>query len=232
MSAPTAQISPVAVVFPGTELGDGATVEEFCLIGRPARAGVEPPRTVIGPGATLRSHTVLYAGSTIGERFQTGHHVLVREDNLIGDNVSIGSLSVVEHHVVLGRGVRLHSHCFVPEFSVLEDEAWLGPRVTVTNAPFPRCPDVSKCIVGVTIGRAARIGANVTILPGVHIGERALIGAGAVVTKDVAPGAVVIGTAARQVKTIDDLLCPAGLDHKPYPPLSTAVDAALPAESE
>jgi acetyltransferase-like isoleucine patch superfamily enzyme len=171
---------------------------------------------VVGARARIRSHTVLYAGNTIGDGFATGHHVLVREHNTIGTDVSIGSLSVVEHHVTIGDRVRIHSHCFVPEFSVLEDDAWLGPRVTVTNAPFPRCPDVSKCITGVRIGRAARVGANVTILPGVHIGERALIGAGAVVTKDVAPGAVVVGTAARQTKTVDELVCPVGLDHRPY----------------
>ncbi|HET6212261.1 MAG TPA: acyltransferase, partial [Micromonosporaceae bacterium] len=156
-----------------------------------------------------------------GERFQTGHHVLLREANTIGDNVSVGSLSVVEHHVTIGDGVRIHSQCFIPEYTVLEDEAWIGPRVTLTNAPFPRCPDVGKCIRGVYVGRAARVGANVTILPGVRIGERALIGAGAVVTKDVAPGAVVVGSAARQVKTIDELLCPVGLDHRPYPPLTS-----------
>jgi acetyltransferase-like isoleucine patch superfamily enzyme len=205
--------SPLSVVAEGVELGAGSVVEEFCIIGRQG----EPAPTVIGPGARLRSHTVIYAGNTIGAGFATGHHTLVRESNTIGDNVSIGSLSVVEHHVTIGDGVRIHSQCFVPEYSVLEPGAWLGPRVTLTNAPFPRCPDVSRCLVGVTIGRDARVGANVTILPGVHIGERALIGAGAVVTKDVPPGAVVVGTAARAVKSIDELVCPVGLDHRPYP---------------
>jgi acetyltransferase-like isoleucine patch superfamily enzyme len=209
-------ISPLSVVAEGVRLGAGSTVEELCLIGRHGSG-----ETVIGAGATIRSHTVIYAGNRIGDRFQTGHHVLLREANEIGDNVSVGSLSVVEHHVTLGHGVRVHSQCFIPEYSVLEEEAWIGPRVTLTNAPFPRCPEVSSCLRGVHIGRAARIGANVTLLPGIRIGERALIGAGAVVTKDVAPGAVIVGTAARQVKTIDELLCPVGLEHRPYPSLNT-----------
>ncbi|BCB91395.1 acyltransferase [Phytohabitans suffuscus] len=210
-------VSPLAVVADGVKLGADAVVEEFCIVGR---SGPSDAATVLGDGVKLRSHTVVYAGVTAGAKFQTGHHVLVREHTTIGDDVSVGSLSVVEHTVHIGDRVRVHSHCFVPEFSVLEDDAWLGPRVTLTNAPFPRCPDVSKCIKGVHIGRAARIGANVTILPGVRVGERAVVGAGAVVTKDVAPGAVVYGNPGRQTKTIDDLLCPAGLDHRPYPSLS------------
>jgi acetyltransferase-like isoleucine patch superfamily enzyme len=213
-------ISPLAHVADGVELGDGVVIEEFCLVGKHiGNAGDAGARSVIGAGSILRSHTVVYAGSTIGARFQTGHHALVREGNTIADNVSIGSLSVVEHHVTLGVGVRIHSQCFIPEYSVLEDGAWIGPRVTLTNAPFPRCPDVAKCMKGVHIGKDARVGANVTILPGVRIGERALIGAGAVVTRDVAPGMVVVGAAARPVKSIDDLLCPEGLDHRPYPML-------------
>jgi acetyltransferase-like isoleucine patch superfamily enzyme len=207
-----ASVSPLSFVADEVVLGENVVIEELCVIGR----HTGPAPTIIGANSTLRTHTVMYAGNTIGERFSTGHHVLIRELNTIGDNVSIGSLSVVEHHVSIGDGVRIHSQCFIPEYSVLEPGAWIGPRVTLTNAPFPRCPDVSKCLKGVTVGRDARVGANVTILPGVHIGERALIGAGAVVTKDVPAGAVIVGTAAKQVKSIEDLLCPVGLDHRPY----------------
>jgi acetyltransferase-like isoleucine patch superfamily enzyme len=220
-----ATISPLAVVAPDVQLGAGVTVEEFCLVGRHAGRFAEPDAgpTRIGAGSTLRSHTVVYNGTTIGARFQSGHHALIREANTIGDDVSVGSLTVVEHHVTIGDRVRIHSQNFVPEFTVIEEGAWIGPRVTITNHPMPECPHPEGCMVGVHIGRYARIGANVTLLPGVRIGARALIGAGAVVTKDVEPGAVIIGHPGKQTKTIDDLVCPAHLDHRPYPPLTANV---------
>jgi acetyltransferase-like isoleucine patch superfamily enzyme len=220
MTVSAVQISPLSVVADTVALADGCVVEEFCLVGRhtgrTSDGTVRP--TVIGTGSTVRSHTVIYAGTTIGARFQSGHHVLVRENSTIGDDVSIGSLSVVEHTVTIGDKVRIHSQNFIPEFTVLEEGAWIGPRVTVTNHPFPECPEPAGCMVGVHVGRYARIGANVTLLPGVRIGARALVGAGSVVTRDVAPGAVLVGNPGRPVKSIDDLVCPAGLPHKPYPP--------------
>jgi acetyltransferase-like isoleucine patch superfamily enzyme len=105
----------------------------------------------------------------------------------------------------MGNGVRLHSHCFVPERSVLEDGCWLGPRVVVTNARYPAAPRIKAGLDGVRICRHARLGANVTLLPGVTIGEGALVGAGAVVTKDVPPGQVFVGNPARFLRNVDDL---------------------------
>ncbi|HEX9342619.1 MAG TPA: DapH/DapD/GlmU-related protein [Actinomycetota bacterium] len=220
------RVATTAVVRPGVRLGPGAVVGEWCLLGEPP-AGHPPSEdgnpleggalTVLGAGALLRSHTVIYAGNRIGDRFQSGHHVLVREDNEIGDDVAIGSGTMVEHHVRVGHRVRLHGGVFVPELCVLEDDCWLGPRVCLTNAPYPRCPEVSACMRGVRVGRRAKLGANVTVLPGVTIGEDALIGAGAVVTDDVPAGAVVAGNPARTLGWAGDLTCPVGLDHRPYP---------------
>jgi acetyltransferase-like isoleucine patch superfamily enzyme len=199
-------IDPTAILRAGVRLGDGGTVGAFCIIGEVPRGKAEGAlETLIGPGATIRSHSVVYAGNRIGRKFQTGHGAMVREENEIGDDVSIGTNSVVEHHVVLGDRVRLHSNVFVPEYSVLEHDCWIGPNVVVTNARYPQSPSAKTDLRGAHVEAFARIGANCTLLPGVRIGRNALVGAGSVVVRDVAPGEVVAGNPARKINRIENL---------------------------
>jgi bifunctional N-acetylglucosamine-1-phosphate-uridyltransferase/glucosamine-1-phosphate-acetyltransferase GlmU-like protein len=51
----------------------------------------------------------------------------------------------------------------------------------------------------VTIGAYAWICTGALVLPGITVGERAVVAAGAVVTRDVAPGAIVAGNPARVI---------------------------------
>jgi acetyltransferase-like isoleucine patch superfamily enzyme len=193
-------------VYAGVELGKDTVIEEYCVIGAPPRGKREGElETKIGFGAHIRSHTVIYAGNIIGERLQTGNKVNIRELNEIGDNVSIGTLSVIEHHVKIGDGVRIHSQVFVPEYTILEEGAWLGPNVVLTNAKYPMSPDVKETLEGPIIKNGAKIGANATLMPGIVVGENALVGAGSVVVKDVPAGAVVIGNPARVIKMVSEL---------------------------
>jgi acetyltransferase-like isoleucine patch superfamily enzyme len=193
-------------IYDNVQLGPGSVVEDFCIVGAPPRGAREGElETIIGEGATIRSHTVIYAGNVIGRNFQTGNKVNIRESNRIGDNVSIGTLSVIEHHVEIADHVRIHTQVFIPEFSVLEEGCWIGPNVVLTNAKYPLSPGVKDRLAGPVIRRAAKIGANATILPGVVVGEHALVGAGAVVVRDVAPGTVVAGNPARVIRRIEEL---------------------------
>lgn len=168
--------------------------------------------THIGERAIIRSHTVIYDGNIIGDDFHTGHGVLIREDNRIGNQVSIGSHTVVEHHVVIGNRVRVHSNAFIPEFSELEDDCWVGPCVVVTNARYPRPAQGKAELSGVRIERGAKVGAGAVLLPGVRIGAFALVGAGAVVTRDVPPGAVVVGNPARVINHVSQIQAYANQD--------------------
>lgn len=195
-------IAATAIIHPNVVLGEDVVVEDFCIIGAPFKGQPADLETRIGKGAVIRSHTVIYAGNVIGDNFQTGNKANIRECNRIGDNVSIGTLSVVEHDVVIGNDVRIHTQAFVPEFSVLEDGCWLGPQVTVTNAKFPKSPNVKDELKGALIRKKAKIGAGSTLLPGITIGENALVGAGSVVTKDVEPDSICAGNPAKHVRKI------------------------------
>src|SRR5262249_33594935 len=136
-------------IYPKVRLGLQAIIEDYCVIGVPPRGVAEGEfETVLGSEAHLRSHTVIYAGNVIGNGFQTGNKVNIRELNRIGDNVSVGTLSVIEHHVEIGNNVRIHSQAFIPEFSVLEDSAWIGPNVVLTNAKYPLSPGVKALLQG------------------------------------------------------------------------------------
>lgn len=198
-------IHPQALVEPHVRLGADAVVGPFAWLG----AGTSAP-LVIGDGANVRSHTTIYGGNAIGRRFATGHGVLVRADNTIGDDVSIGSHSVVEHDVRIADGVRLHTGVFVPEFTVIEAGAWLGPRCVLTNARYPASRDAKRNLEGCHIGPRARVGANATLLPGIRIGAEALVGAGAVVTRDVPDGEVWVGAPARRVSRVMDIAAYSG----------------------
>jgi len=199
------------IVRANVNLGVRTVVEDFCILGALPR-GFEDGAlaTVIGRDAVIRSHTVIYAGNVIGDHFQTGNKVNIRESNRIGHHVSVGTLSVIEHHVEIGDNVRIHTQAFIPEYSVLEDGCWIGPNVVFTNAKYPLAPGVKNQLAGPVIRRGAKIGANVTLLPGVVIGEHSLVGAGSVVVRDVPPHAVVVGNPARVIRHVSDL---------PYAPL-------------
>lgn len=199
-----------AIVYPGVTTGTNLQLGEFVILGHPPR-GREPGEleTVLGADAIVRSHTVIYAGNRIGDRLQTGHQVMIREENEIGNNVSIGTGSVIEHHVIIEDDVRIHTQAFIPEVSILRKGCWIGPRVCITNAKYPLAPGVKESLKGATIGEGAKIGANSTLLPGVCVGAWALVGAGAVVVKDVPAHSVVVGNPARVINTVE---------HLPYAP--------------
>lgn len=194
------------IIRANVHLGEHTVIEDFCIVGVPPRGASEGDlSTVIGNGALIRSHTVIYAGNVIGDNFQTGNKVNIRESNVIGNNVSIGTLSVIEHHVEIADNVRIHTQVFIPEYSVLEEGCWIGPNVVFTNAKYPLAPGAKDRLRGPRICRGAKIGANVTLLPGVVIGEHALVGAGAVVVKDLPSGVVALGNPARIVRDVSEL---------------------------
>ncbi|HEY9724191.1 MAG TPA: DapH/DapD/GlmU-related protein [Oscillatoriaceae cyanobacterium] len=202
--------------YANVSIGPGTVIEPGCVIGHPPRGRADGElETIIGAGCTIRSGTVIYAGARLGDRVQTGHHALIREDNEIGDGTSIGTNAVLEAGNRIGAGCRIHSGCFL-ELVTLGDEVFVGPNVVFTDDPHPPCPRYAECKRGAIVENRARLGANSTLLPGVRVGSGALVGAGSLVAADVPPGTVAAGNPARAIKAVAELSCGAGLYARPY----------------
>ena len=195
-------VSPAEVTSLGAPGPDGGT---GVILGFPStRPGTK--RAFLMPvDASLRPGTVLYAGSTFGRRFTTGHNVVVREDVTIGDDVSVWSNTVIDYSCTIGDRVKIHCNCYVAQFTHIEDDVFLAPGVTIANDLFPWSEVSGKAMCGPWIGAGAQIGANVTLLPFVRIGKGAVIGAGSVVTRDVPAGLVAYGNPAVVGRRVDQI---------------------------
>jgi acetyltransferase-like isoleucine patch superfamily enzyme len=59
-------------------------------------------------------------------------------------------------------------------------------------------------MLGPRFRRACRVGGGVVLVPGVEVGEEAFVAAGSLVTRDVAPRSVVMGSPARVVRRVEE----------------------------
>jgi len=205
--------TPLFITNDSVVLDDGYTIDPGVILGYRTGRRITDFSVHIGPGARIRAGTVIYAGSRIGARLQTGHNVVIREQNTIGDELSIWNNSTIDYGCEIGNTVKIHCNVYVAQFTILEDDVFLAPGVTIANDPHPLC---GLCMRGPIIKRRARIGVNVTLLSHITIGEGALIGAGSVVTKDIPAYTVAYGNPARPIKSVDELLCPYHEVEHPY----------------
>lgn len=195
------------------QLGKGCRVDPGVVLGYPPERLDDPGPALIGDHARIRQGSVIYAATQIGRHLDTGHNVVIREENRIGDHFSIWNNSTVDYGCRIGQRVKVHSNVYLAQFTTLEDDVFLGPGVTCTNDPHPVC---TMCMKGPVIKRGARIGGGVTLLPGVVVGEYSLVGAGSVVTSDIPDRTVAYGNPARPVGPVDELTCPLGKVGSPY----------------
>ena len=123
----------------------------------------------------------------------------------IGDNTRIGPYVEIQEGVVIGAGCKIQSHSFICTGVTIEDEVFVGHGVVFINDKRPRATteegelqtDDDWELVETVIERGASLGSGAIVMGGIRVGAGAIVGAGATVTKDVAPGEVVVGNPAR-----------------------------------
>jgi acetyltransferase-like isoleucine patch superfamily enzyme len=179
-------------------LGPNPRIFEPVILGFPSRdrIGCENFRgVVIGKNALIRPGTTIYCDVEIGDDFQCGHSVLIRERTRIGSRVAVGTATVIEGDTSIGDDVRIQSLAFIPTNTVIGNGVFIGPHAVLTNDRYP--PFGLPELRGPVLEDRAVIGANATVLPGIVVGTGACVAAGAVVTRDVPPRKLAIGVPAR-----------------------------------
>ena len=140
----------------------------------------------IGDNTRVWQFVVVLPGARIGADCNICSHVLIENDVIVGDRVTVKS------GVQLWDGLRI------------EDDVFIGPNVTFTNDPFPRSKQYPPTFPMTKVKAGASIGGGATVLPGLTIGRGAMVGAGAVVTRSVPDGAVVVGNPACVVRYLGE----------------------------
>ena len=204
------------VVYDDTVIGDGCFIQDNVVLGKvpslsptsTAKRG-ELPGLVLGAGCVISTGAVVYRGTALGAGCILGDYAGVRERCRLGAKVVVGRGSVVENDTTIGDGTKIQTNVYITAYMTIEDRCFIAPCVQTTNDNFMgRTEKRHKLIRGATIRRGARIGGGVVLCPGIEIGAEAFIAAGAVVTKDVPAGKVLMGVPARVVRDVyeDELL--------------------------
>jgi UDP-2-acetamido-3-amino-2,3-dideoxy-glucuronate N-acetyltransferase len=148
---------------------------------------------------------LLDEGCSIGNGTRIWHFSHIMSNCTLGEKCNIGQNVVISPGVILGNNVKVQNNVSIYTGVTCDDDVFLGPSMVFTNVINPRSAINRRDQYTKThVGRGATIGANATIVCGHDIGEYAFIGAGAVVTKTIAPYALVIGNPAKQIGWVSE----------------------------
>jgi acetyltransferase-like isoleucine patch superfamily enzyme len=208
------EIGHHVVIRSGVRIGDNCKILDGSILGkRPAKASLsattgsstEYPPLVLGQAVTVGAGCILYIGAEIGNGVFFGDKATLREDVKIGEYTIIGRGVTVENKVTIGRKCKIETEAYITAMTTIEDHCFIAPCAAFTNDNFlGRTEERKKHFGGPTLRRGARIGANATILPNLVIGEDAVVAAGSVVTRDVPPRVIVVGSPARVVRAVPE----------------------------
>ncbi len=161
--------------------------------GAPAGGGDDPPR--VHPSADVEP------GAQLGRGVVVWRFCHVMSGARVGDGSSLGQGCFVAGGAAIGRRCRLQNNVSLYDGVALDDDVFVGPSAVFTNVKRPRAafPTPPGAYATTFVGRGASVGANATLVCGVRVGEGAMVGAGAVVTRDVPPYALALGSPARVV---------------------------------
>ncbi len=153
----------------------------------------------------LHSSSEISTDSKIGKNSKIWHYSHIFGESIIGEDCVIGQNVMIGPNVTIGNRCKIQNNVSLYKGIILEDNVFCGPSCVFTNVKTPRAfIDRSKEFSKTIVRKGASIGANATIICGVELGEYSMIGAGALVSKDVKPYSLVIGSPAKHIGWVSE----------------------------
>ncbi len=141
----------------------------------------------------VRRWLVRAFAESCGRGLRVKHNADVSPNIRVGDFSELGQRCVIQANVCIG------------DYVIMGPDVKIYSRNHAYADPSRPIAVQGKVVKRTVIGSDVWIGANVIVLPGVTVGDHAILAAGAVVTKDVAPYAIMGGNPARVIKFRDAL---------------------------
>lgn len=205
------KIGSFVKIYDNVTIGDNTIIEDHCVLGLPNKNA--KGNLIIGESSHIRSHSILYQGSTFGKNFYTGHHCLIRENNNAGINLQLGSFTELEGSIQIGDYTRLHSKVQISKKVKIGSFCYLFPRVQTSDDPLPP----SHIARPPEIGDLSVIAINSLIMPNTKIGKNSFVGASSVVSGEFLSNSFIVGSPAKRISDISKLRLPEyGLKHPWY----------------
>jgi acetyltransferase-like isoleucine patch superfamily enzyme len=215
------EIGDNTTIYPNVIIEDNCIIADNCIIGEPLndyyrnRLLYKQPLTIIKKNSLIRSFTIVYASSYLGENFTTGHHVTIREKTVVGNNCSFGSYNDIQGNCEIGSFCRFHSYVNIGQKSKIGSYVFIYPFTVLTNDATPPSYELK----GSNVGDFTQIGAKSLILPGVILGNNCFVAAGSVVNGVFKENSFISGYPAKRLGELSKMpfFNEHGKKHYPWP---------------
>ena len=198
------------IILGPVKIGDSTYIGSNCVIGHPNVSELNELRnthrfsskaqTRIGIDCVIRSGSTIYSGVSVGDSVFFGHNVMLREEVVVGNNTKVGTNTVIDGRSRIGSKVSIQTGVYICTYSTVEDGVFLGPCCVFANDKYMFQSDFK--LIGPTVKRGARVGANAILFPGIVVGEGAIVGSQAMVNQDVPPRCVYAGVPAKKIRDV------------------------------
>lgn len=202
------------VIHEGTVIGESVRIDDGVIIGKKP---LSSPRSIfkvpenltpakIGSFCQIGANVVIYVQCEIGERNLIADLATIRENVKIGSLNIVGRNVTIENFVTIGDRNKFETNSYITAYSTVEDYCFVAPCVATSNDNYmARDKERFNHFKGITMKSGARIGVNATILPGKTIATDGTVAAGAVVSRDVPEGVIVVGSPAKAFRDVPEL---------------------------